>query len=469
MKRLLLGAMALTLTAGAVSAQTTEGSYPKIGDITFKNNWIYSVKTENFVKPGTETRGMAVKDGEVLFCDRGADGNYIQVYDGATGAKKRTVKLPYEWWHQYTAEGEPALDADGNHKYWGLPANDIVTDSEGNLLIASLCTNMSESHFMIYKLDDISGETATGSLLIDEFLDEVGGVAYRFDAIGAYGDVTGDGYVLAPVAGQIEGVSNLVFKWDIANGTATMAEPIVITTFVPTSVTTAGAAPQVCPLDENSFYHDGWSTQPSLYDMDGNYLDGFVKFEGETEIYNDALAPKKTGHNGIDEFSIDDRHFVVYAATNTEDGDAPTSWYVCEMGPGQGFEGATLLYQFPQAGMGAQSNAPRVAVPSIEVEGNTAHIYVYGYANGFGAYDFTVEGGQGIANHQSSDVAVWEIAGKLMMSEVVASVEVFAVTGQQVLSASQVSSVELPSAQGVYVVKVVDNQGVRKVQKVVIK
>ena len=62
------------------------------------------------------------------------------------------------------------------------------------------------------------------------------------------------------------------------------------------------------------------------------------------------------------------------------------------------------LYFFPYDGMGAISNQSRTAVPSVEVVGNKAYIYVYTTNNGYGVYEFTgVEGGDAV-EHVGEDV-----------------------------------------------------------------
>jgi hypothetical protein len=47
------------------------------------------------------------------------------------------------------------------------------------------------------------------------------------------------------------------------------------------------------------------------------------------------------------------------------------------------------MWFFPKAGMGSLTNGCRTAVPSVEVDGTKATIYVYTHNNGYGVYEMT--------------------------------------------------------------------------------
>jgi hypothetical protein len=55
------------------------------------------------------------------------------------------------------------------------------------------------------------------------------------------------------------------------------------------------------------------------------------------------------------------------------------------------FDGLEPLWYFPNNGLGSASNGCRTAVPSVEVDGNTATIYLYANDNGYGVYKFIVD------------------------------------------------------------------------------
>ena len=56
------------------------------------------------------------------------------------------------------------------------------------------------------------------------------------------------------------------------------------------------------------------------------------------------------------------------------------------------FDGLEPLWYFPADGLGGASNGVRTAVPTVEVEGNKATIYLYAQNNGYAVYEFTVAG-----------------------------------------------------------------------------
>ena len=59
----------------------------------------------------------------------------------------------------------------------------------------------------------------------------------------------------------------------------------------------------------------------------------------------------------------------------------------------------TPMWYFPHEGMGSATNGCRTAVPTVEVKGNVATIYIYTNNNGYGVYEFTgVADDEAVAN-----------------------------------------------------------------------
>ena len=58
---------------------------------------------------------------------------------------------------------------------------------------------------------------------------------------------------------------------------------------------------------------------------------------------------------------------------------------------GRAFEGLEPLWYFPADGLGGASNGVRTAVPTVEVDGNKATIYLYAQNNGYAVYEFIVD------------------------------------------------------------------------------
>jgi len=55
------------------------------------------------------------------------------------------------------------------------------------------------------------------------------------------------------------------------------------------------------------------------------------------------------------------------------------------------------------------------------------------------------------------------------LTEEVASVEVYSILGQRVAGANNVKAIEVPSANGIYVVKAIDMKGAAMTEKVILK
>jgi len=115
--------------------------------------------------------------------------------------------------------------------------------------------------------------------------------------------------------------------------------------------------------------------------------------------------------------------------------------------------------------MGNSSNGVRTAVPYIDVVGNSAYIYVYGFANGLAAYKLTLKP-TGLDKNEMSSVSISLNANRIKISEEVALVEVISITGQKLISAQNVSVIDAPKTTGVYIVNIVDKNGAKKFQKI---
>ena len=49
------------------------------------------------------------------------------------------------------------------------------------------------------------------------------------------------------------------------------------------------------------------------------------------------------------------------------------------------------MWYFPANGMGSLTNGCRTAVPSVEVDGNKANLYLYANNNGYACYTLTID------------------------------------------------------------------------------
>ncbi|WP_321436089.1 T9SS type A sorting domain-containing protein [uncultured Bacteroides sp.] len=458
MKKLLLGAVTLMLGAASMNAQSVKDPavYTAVNGYGLKNLWIQSEKTnsntELLTRLGANARGMAVLNGEVLFCKRLGDPNVssIDVYDGATGAFKRNVQLA----------ANVFLQNDGTAV--GIPCNDIQVDAAGHVLVCNLETNAAKESFQVWSINMADG---SGTKVLDCLLpDVVTANGLRFDAFGVYGDVTGDGYLMAAAAGDEAGVGNQVLRWDIKGGVVDGSNPtfITISSYYPAAAITNGTAPRVCPVDNDLFYLDGFNSAATLYGMDGVMVDSFTAAPDCT--------PYNVGNNGVDEFTINGKNFVAYVYSNTV-GVPPQAWNLCELGAGQSFTGMQKYFQFPEAGMGAASNAVRTALPRIEVNAakTVATIYVYAKGAGVAAYQFGLASDIGTGIKETTADAALKVvatANGIELSEA-ANVEVFNFAGQKVAAKANASKVTL--APGMYIVKAVTAEGAVATAKVNVK
>jgi hypothetical protein len=205
-------------------------------------------------------------------------------------------------------------------------------------------------------------------------------------------------------------------------------------------------------------------------DKDGNVIDGF--YAKPSALKDSVTAPPakwtmNQGHNGLAEFQVGDNYFFIMAATNTA--GAPTSTFRLFKfaDSSKAFSGLDCLWTFPQAGMGGASNAYRTAMPCVEVSGNKASIYVYTGENGYGKYEMEVIV-SGISKINKSTVTISLKGNQICFSEEVAVAEVYSIAGQKISSLKNISTLNAPVAQGIYIVSLVDQTGAKKIQKVAI-
>lgn len=304
-KKLLFGMVLLlsTVLTCEIFAQAAVSVDPAVytrrgvsNNMALTNKWLYSNKLNNynvaadFVGASGFVRGMAVKNGKMLFIDRNL--KKIAVVNGTTGAKETPVTLAA---NIFTYMGRnKANTADSLWTAGTLTHNDIKVDNAGNVLLGNLITS-NAGRFQIWKVDITTG---VGTLVIDQADMATlfpSATTMRFDAFGVYGDVTKSAVILAANASA---TAMEVYKWVITNGVAGTPSLIELDNSLQTGADLAGlanlgSAPQVFPLDDNYFYVDGNATFPVLCDKDGNVVDGF-KATLPNSIKDSVTAPAAT-------------------------------------------------------------------------------------------------------------------------------------------------------------------------------
>lgn len=489
MKKFLLS-IGLVLATGAVFAQAViaPGTTPKVDEtdygvvtlpntnieVTLKNNWIYSSAEgfANYPAIGANGRSIAYAKGKVYVPDRNTtDNKYVlHVFDAATGNFIKTAVLPSQMFQTAAGDG-----------YVFFPVNSLATDSKGRLVLANLSTNFQAGPLQVWVMEDEDDANPVKLLDFAVPMDLVD--ALRVDVINVYGDMKGDGYVIAGVAG-----APYFAKWDIKGGTFTLkgeglefvdpeteTNPTIVLikegSLTPTTAANAGTAPYVYPVSDQLFYLDGHAIVPSLFDMSGNVVDGFFNKEDKAAL---AIAPS-TGANGLSELTIGGEVLLVAGKYNHDpklEATERNSFILYHLDANTPINegGAAVVYsQFPAMGFGSASNASYVVLPKVnQVDDNTAEIYTFTMNNGFGKYTLSVKGGQSI-EEGDTDVITVSVEGDIIKaSDIVASIEVYNVAGVKVASASATDFVTAPTA-GVYVVTTVDNSGASATSKVLVK
>ena len=389
-------------------------AYPTRADkYNLTNKWVISVVEENYAanKPGGTlfVRGMAAKDGIMYFINRETE-SIVRV-NGATGDMLDPIKITGE--HLFEVENEDGTWASNVT----LPFNDIKFDSEGNCLIGCcISAGTSCQTFFVYELDL---ETGVATELIAEKLwdnPDIDGHAFRFDAFGVNGDIHGNACVMAADA---NGTFN-VYRWLIEDGEVQPGVELSMTLdpevdqWLQTNAAGWGTAPQIFPQDElgSLFYVDGFNTTPMLFDEGGVLVEDFIKCPHGTALWNNPGDTTKlaTGLNGIQEFQIGDEYFFVMIATHTPS-TPPSAFGLYKFADeARSFDGIEPLWYFPANGFGSASNGCRTAVPSVEVNGNKATIYLYANDNGYGVYEFTVgDGGSAVENVEAVEVGAKKV------------------------------------------------------------
>ena len=379
------------------------------GAYTLTNNWVISTVEDNFAAnaPGKTdfVRGMAVKDGIMYFINR-ENGSLTRV-DGATGTMLEPLKIT----------GEHLFERQGDDGAWGscatLPFNDIKFDAAGNCLIGSC--NGGGGNFQVYL---VNLETGAATEVVNERLydnPDFTDNGYRVDAFGVAGDVTSNGVIMAADA---SGSWN-VYRWLITDGKAAKAEQITLNMDAEVDQSLFidaagwGTAPQIFPQDEvgSLFYVDGFNTLPMLVDEQGMLLDDWIYVPTGQKVWNNEgdTTTMNYGHNGLVEFEVNGEYFLLMAATNTV--GSPTSAFALYKfaDAARTFDGLEPMWVFPAKGMGALTNGCRTAVPSVEVVGNTASLYLYANNNGYASYTLTVAGETAVENNTVETVDVKKV------------------------------------------------------------
>ena len=353
MKKFLLSAVMAVLAFVGASAATDGQTYEEVNGLKIVNLWSFDrvhTPKEFGASPICHTRARtAVMSGDVIYVARSEE-RAVVVAPGDTVVAAVVHRFSVKDGSQL-----PDLDITLDGRPFGmfLGVNQIGVDNFGHLWVAPY-TSEKATTIPLYMLDKESGE-----LTLIENLDK-GDVIARTDYYDLVGDITRE---QAPCKIVNAGTNvATIYSWFAEQngefeGGFDGDTYLDITSFFPETVTEWGYGPFAKILlgeEEESLYTgdlmyvDGFYSKPILYSGDGSLIESF---EGvDTELW------PEDGTNGVTEFHIDGRNFIVYSmAQYTGDGHGCQA-NICELGPDMTLEGMTKYWQIPADSLGKISD-----------------------------------------------------------------------------------------------------------------
>ena len=393
MKKLLLLTLFLATLALNLSAVTDGVRYERVNGIGIKNMWIQDRAHTPEVwssRPycNTSARTAVMKDGYIYI----ARSNANTVIQG-TDTLSQSVIYKVDATNGELVK-ELALTLDGNI-YGGatLSSNTVGMDNFGHLYMAPFSSNLATTQ-PVYMVDN-----ETGELTLIEMLDK-GDALQRCDYIDVMGDITREEAECNIMT--VGASSEYIYRWHADQGGdfegGFDGDPyMAILDFYPETVTQWGYAPVakmvLAAEDDFSgelFYIDGFSSSPILYDVTGNMVDNF-------ENVDPAFWPMDVGANGVCEFTLEGRNFIVFVAAQYTGVDEATmvnkacQVYICELGEGMALGGMQRYWMVPDELGAVSDGGTRVESMNVEygtdAEGNEEiTLFIFKCYNGMAVY-----------------------------------------------------------------------------------
>ena len=396
MKKFLLSA-ALALVAFASAFAVTDGqTYEPVNGIKIVNSWILDRFHTPTVFPKAEycnTRARtAVMNNGVIYIAR-SEVKAAVVAPGDTVAQSVIYRLDAK-----TGAELPALDVTLDGKPYGglLAVNSIGRDNFGHVWVMPYSEKKAE--VPVYTLNVETGELTLVTTLSKG--DKIARTDY-YDVIGEITREKAECNIMAAAA-----LAATIYRWHADQGAEEFEGgfegdiSLEITSFFPETVTLWGYAPVVkmcydpaseTPYAGELFYIDGFNSVPALYDVTGSLIDSF-------EAVDKALYPE-AGTNGVAEFSLDGRNFMVYSIAQYSGTGHGCQANIVELGEGMSLVGMTKYWQIPADSLGQTSDGG-TRVHSFNVEYNDAQdvvtLFDFKCYNGMAVYQIgkNVGGGE---------------------------------------------------------------------------
>jgi hypothetical protein len=394
----------LMLSAFTAAWAVTDGvNYEPVNGIKIVNLWIQDRAHtpevwSNMPYCNTSARTAVLKDGYVYI----ARSNANTVIQG-TDTLSQSVIYKVDATNGELVK-ELALTLDGEI-YGGatLSCNTVGMDNYGHLYMAPFSSNLAAIQ-PVYMVDKETGElTLMGEL-------DKGDALQRCDYIDLMGDITREEDECNIMS--VGASSEYIYRWHADQGGdwegGFDGDPyLAILDFYPETVTQWGYAPVAkMVLEEEGnysgelFYIDGFSTSPILYDVTGTMVDNFENVDPD-------FWPMDVGANGVCEFTLEGRNFIVFVAAQYTGVDEATmvnkacQVYICELGEGMSLGGMQRYWMVPDELGAVSDGGTRVDSMNVEygvdAEGNEeVTLFIFKCYNGMAVYKIgtNVSGGE---------------------------------------------------------------------------
>lgn len=376
-KYLLLTALAV-MTAMGAWAVTDGQTYDKVNGIGVKNLWMLDRVHANQAyqaSPICHTNARtATMTGGVVYVSRSQEKQVI-IPNPTTGRNDTILQGVIHCFDALTGMPTKDLDLTLNGAPYGvfLGNTSIGCDNFGHIWVAPM-TAETAPIIPIYMVD-----TESGAMTLVTNMDK-GDVLHRTDYLDLVGDIT-----LEQAQCNIMTIGHnsnnpgfpTVYRWhneqggdiDTWEGGFSGDPYMEFTEFYPAEKVGFSLAPVIKMLlgtDDESmysgeyFYIDCFDGAPLLYYVDGTLIDSFENVPQE-------LQPTGVAANGMNEFTLDDRHFFAYVKGDMNGNGNGCQINLCELGEGDMLETMEKYWQLPADSVG-KINDSGLRVHCIAVE-----------------------------------------------------------------------------------------------------
>ena len=355
MKKFLLFAATAVMMAMSASAIIDNQLYEPVNDINIANVWIL-----DRVHAGTDYTELDVCNTKARTAVMADDIIYVarsEAWPMQYEGNDTVTGVVYRFKVEDGTQLEPlVVTLDGAPIGTLLSINCIGVDNFGHLWITPYTEKNNNEPF--YMLDK-----ETGNLTLITTFTKDSEEPQRIDYCDVLGDITLEEAGCTVMAAAAN--SSLLYRWHVEQGDSWENWEggfegdtyLDISDFYPDNQTLWGTAPTVKmlvdyeaddPYAGELFYVDGFTVPPTLYDVTGQIIDTF-------EGVDPGLVPEP-GTNGIAEFQLEGRNFVVYSKAQYQGDGHGCQANICELGEGLTFEGMQKYWQIPADSLGKVSD-----------------------------------------------------------------------------------------------------------------